>query len=570
MNINTNLSSLITQSSLKTSTSKLNEAIERMTTGCKINHARDNAANFSINTKLGGKLSSYSVAQDNALMGIDMLTTAMDSLDLLSSHLSRMRDLAEQAANGTYGASSLNAIQAEVSSRLVECVRVLDTTEYNKIKLFEGESSATSTQSGDFIQEVKQLSEAEAIAQGYKIIKTADELQAMQDDLSGKYILMNDIDLAGYDWTAVGANTSTPFRGEFNGNGYVISNLTINKPTANYQGLFGHTNGAEIKNIGLENADITGYRYVAALVGDAYDSSISNCYSTGSVTGQVFLGGLVGEVQCDSSISNSYSAGSVTGESQLGGLVGDLDQDSSISNSYSTNSVTGSVGYIGGLVGDMTRSSSISNSYSTGRVADAIFNYNGFIGNIDDSSSCNNNYWNIETSGQTSGYYTTSSVKYDVTGVTTEELNKLIEDGILPSISQKTQSVTSNNSTIFQVGINSDSSSQIKIDTSFSLNLNIDLSTPENARNALTQIDDYLKQINSKQTEFGAAYNRLESVIESIGISIENLTSTKSTICDADIAEVSSEYIKNQILQQASSILMATANQSPAIALQLL
>ena len=110
MKINTNLSSLIVQSSLKTSTNGLNMAIERMTTGFKINHAKDNAANYSINTKLSSKLSSYYVAQDNASMGLDMMTSAMDNLDLISSHLSRMRDLAEQAANGTYGEDSLKAI----------------------------------------------------------------------------------------------------------------------------------------------------------------------------------------------------------------------------------------------------------------------------------------------------------------------------------------------------------------------------------------------------------------------------------------------------------------------------
>ena len=100
--------------------------------------------------------------------------------------------------------------------------------------------------------------------------------------------------------------------------------------------------------------------------------------------------------------------------------------------------------------------------------------------------------------------------------------------------------------------------------------LQLDLSSTENAKNAITEIDKYLKQINEKQTEYGAAYNRLESALESIGVSIDNLTSTQSTIKDADITEESSEYIKMQILQQASATLLATANQTPSIALQLL
>ena len=79
-----------------------------------------------------------------------------------------------------------------------------------------------------------------------------------------------------------------------------------------------------------------------------------------------------------------------------------------------------------------------------------------------------------------------------------------------------------------------------------------------------------LEMVNSKQTDYGAAYNRLESALETIGVSIDNLTSSRSTLRDADIAEVSSDYIKMQILQNASSTLLATANQTPEIALRLL
>ena len=84
LSINTNLSSLIVQSNLKLSTSGLTTAIERMTTAFKINHAKDNAANYAISTKISSKLLSYQAAQDNTSMGLDMLTTATDSLELVT------------------------------------------------------------------------------------------------------------------------------------------------------------------------------------------------------------------------------------------------------------------------------------------------------------------------------------------------------------------------------------------------------------------------------------------------------------------------------------------------------
>ena len=89
----------------------------------------------------------------------------------------------------------------------------------------------------------------------------------------------------------------------------------------------------------------------------------------------------------------------------------------------------------------------------------------------------------------------------------------------------------------------------------------------EGAFNAITEFIDLLSE---KSTQFGAIQNRLESALESIEVNITNLASSRSTIRDADIAELSSTYIQQQILQQASATLMATANQSPAITLQLI
>ena len=81
--------------------------LSKYTTGYKINHAADNAAGYSIATNWQTQLSSLDVAADNAATGADMLTTLEDTYALVSSHLQRVRDLTEQAANGTYGSESL-------------------------------------------------------------------------------------------------------------------------------------------------------------------------------------------------------------------------------------------------------------------------------------------------------------------------------------------------------------------------------------------------------------------------------------------------------------------------------
>lgn len=148
LTINTNLSSLIVQKNLSSATTSLNNAIERMSTGYKINHAKDDAAGFSIANNWQTKIGSLDVASDNASMGADMLKTAEENYSLITEHLQRVRDLTEQAANGTYGADSLKAIASEMTARLNEIDRIAANAEFNGISLMKGTGTAVNLQVG--------------------------------------------------------------------------------------------------------------------------------------------------------------------------------------------------------------------------------------------------------------------------------------------------------------------------------------------------------------------------------------------------------------------------------------
>ena len=144
LTINTNLSSMIVQKNLTASTNQLNQAIERMTTGYKINHASDNAAGYSIAKNWEAKLGSLDVAADNAATGADMLATLEDNYALISQHVQRVRDLTEQAANGTYGDQSKQAIKSEIEARLLEINRIAANCEFNGIDMMAGTGTAAS------------------------------------------------------------------------------------------------------------------------------------------------------------------------------------------------------------------------------------------------------------------------------------------------------------------------------------------------------------------------------------------------------------------------------------------
>jgi hypothetical protein len=292
------------------------------------------------------------------------------------------------------------------------------------------------------------------------------DLDAVRGNLTGSYILMNDLDSTtpGYDelggptanegkgWQPIGTEGDS-FIGSLDGQGYEIRDLFINRLGEEYVGLFGIVDeGAQVEDISLVNATVTGYRYVGGLAGanvgavrDSYSSSsvlgfqvvgcligynggnVSNSYSGGNVTGAIAgesVGGLIG--QNDGTVSNSYSSGNVTGETGVrwvggltgynggtvsnsysnanvtgwdcvGGLAGENWVGGTLRDCYSTGSATGIVD-VGGLVGLNAAEGNVSNSYSTSSVTgnDTV---GGLVASNDGTVS--NSFWDIETSGRT-------------------------------------------------------------------------------------------------------------------------------------------------------------------------
>jgi len=212
-------------------------------------------------------------------------------------------------------------------------------------------------------------------------ISNCAQLQAMENNLSAYYELVNNIDCSEtstWNWDGakykgfepIGNNTDR-FSGGFDGNSYVISNLHINN-IRYYKGLFGYIDsGVEISNVGLEDVDIAGRRYVGGLVGFNNNGLVENSYTTGSVSGNHHVGGLVGYTDIGV-IDNCYSTASVSGVYEnIGGLVGYAYSVATVEDSYATGSVSGGryANNIGGLIGKAYPNPSIRRCYATGDVS---------------------------------------------------------------------------------------------------------------------------------------------------------------------------------------------------------
>lgn len=307
--------------------------------------------------------------------------------------------------------------------------------------------------------------EAQETAEEAVEIEDADDLQELREDLEGDYILVDDIDLSGTDnFEPIGGvgnashvpedspltedievDNTPPFNGTFDGDGHEIAGLIIDRPNRTRVGLFGYIGSdAEIRDVGVVDADLTGYLGVGGLVGEAgLGSTVSDSYVTGEVTAEEggagglvggntggihrshsdvdvnvvdgrSAGGLVGNNNGE--INRSYATGDVEAEASVGGLVG--NNLGTINDSYATGDVTGETQRemeVGGLVG--TNLGWVFRSYAVGEVnndEDENTYVGGLVGRNEREDGVTDSYWDVDSTGKADSH--------NGTGLTTEEM----------------------------------------------------------------------------------------------------------------------------------------------------
>jgi len=465
-----NQSSII-QRSLYSASNSYATAMKRLSTGCRINGASDDAAGLSLSNKLSSSISGLNIANQNTQNGISYLNVGEGALSAMTKDVQRIRNLAVQAANGVYSNSERAMLNQEAQQLKTGLQQTIDSTTFADKKIFGNDSTAPA---------VSHMSEADALAAGHIVIKTAADFVNLVPQTgagtAGKtYMLMGDIDMSSI------ANyiAKTNFAGTFDGNGYTMSGLTINKPAVNYQGLFGTANnGAQFQNVTLNNFDIKGHGEIGGLLGigqtitmkninitnsrihgNGWDTgglvgyivtpTVENCHSSAQVSGNEYVAGLIGYVGQGGTITKSSSTGSASANDIAGGLLGGhlgygylliSESFSSASVSSINSNAGGFIGQIGYDIADMT----IRNCYSTGSV-NSPWGGNGFIGGdvayggiIENcyssgaitgtgggfssqwpSGTYTNNFWNTDTSGKTTGFGPINGA--GVTGITSAQ-----------------------------------------------------------------------------------------------------------------------------------------------------
>jgi len=601
--VNTSYTNLINQHNLAKNTNALEKATERLSTGAKINHAVDDAAGLFIESGLSSQIASLKIANDNTLLATNFLNIANGTLTTVSDCLMRMNDLATQACNSTMSADARTALQNEMDSLVAQINQSIAGSNMNGVATITTGAGAVApiAQPATPAEPVNvQKSQSQLESAGYVActaenlavggntkfyISSAAQLQALATftnaggATSGRtFTLSSDIDLSSVcseskgSWTPIGSveeeyegvDYTNSFKGTFDGNMHVIQNMYLNDDEwTDYLSLFGGTYGAEIKNLGVENIDISvdwGYD-TSGLIGYAADTTISNCYVTGEINGYYLTGGLLGTAN-NSSVTNCYTAVNVItdGGFEVGGLIGEAS-NSTISNCYTTGNVTGYMNYgdVGGITG-RADNTTITNCYATGLVngvqAAEAANKASF-----DASVLDDDMWDKTGSNPT--------LKFGALYTPPEESAPEPSQGggggggAIPVGSAVIR---------LQVGDTTDASSAIEYNSAMALDLDgLDLSTIDNARAAMAKIQTQLETVTSKQSYIGTQINRLSNIYNAQQVRIENTSAARSTIMDTDYAKEVANMVKAQILQQISvSVLTQSQKISGQIALGLI
>lgn len=225
------------------------------------------------------------------------------------------------------------------------------------------------------------------------LVANAGQLNRVRNHLEAHFRQISDIDLGvapfneGSGWDPIGESLAygNSFKGTYDGNGKKILNIFINR-NEDYIGLFGYVYAGEVKNLAVENADVTGVNVVAALIGQVANGKVSNCSSSGKVNATgARSGGLIGAASsCE--LSQLSSEVTVTGTTNAGGLVGEvlgLSGSAFIKDSSATGAVTGTY-VVGGLLGSVNGNSSgktlVENCSATGAVAANAHSVGGLVG----------------------------------------------------------------------------------------------------------------------------------------------------------------------------------------------
>jgi flagellin len=538
LTVNTNVASLNTQRNLNSSSKGLDTSLQRLSTGYRINSAKDDAAGLQISNRLTSQINGLGVATRNANDGISLAQTAEGALQQSTGILQRMRDLALQAANGSNGASERAALQGEVSQLQQELNRIADTTSFGGRKILDGSFGSQSFQVGANAFETISVSVGAASAARIGSNRFNSSVAGLGESATAAQ--------SGIAATAVG---STDF------SDYTTSSIGFASSPANTDGL---TIKGKLGTASIGLSDGSSARQLAAAVNKAADS-----------TGVTASARTAARLQQDASggFTNTSTGGTISFTLYGANNAKDTDGVQVSTNITDWSDLSGLADAINKETGKTGISARVLNNGALEMVSDRGDNII-----IKDYRAVDAEDADVAAELQTLAFGGDNGIADDqdasdiIDGTAT-----LSGDGQGGAVA--VGQVRFESPDAFKIE-NFDTLDGAQQDADVYSNLEavsmIDISTAIGAQNALGIISGAISNIDSQRAQLGAVQNRFENTISNLQNIAENASAARSRIRDTDFAAETSELTKNQILQQAGTAILAQANQLPQAVLSLL
>ena len=614
--INTNSLSLLTQNNLNKSQSSLGTAIERLSSGLRINSAKDDAAGQAIANRFTSNIKGLNQASRNANDGISIAQTTEGALSEINNNLQRVRELSVQATNGTNSQSDLDSIQNEITQRLGEIDRVSGQTQFNGVKVLSGDSSMkiqVGANDGETITiDLKEITSSTLGLNGFNVNG--------KGDVANKAATADDLTLSGFSKaTAANADGSTTFSKDVKNSDATAANVLASVKDKSTLTFTGTGNGLGAVAAG-------GYKYDAANKSYSFNATgVSSANALNKLApnaGDSFTAKVtIGAKSQDVTVSKDGSITTTDGKALFLDEKGNLTQTDASGNAkaatwdnlMANTDTTGKDAY-GNAIGTAVAATievGTTKITSTGGNAqmhkDNAYSaaYTADIGGGGDATTA-------ATAGAAAATIVTtpSNTTVDVTGatVTASQMADAIGTGgftVTDGTGAGEYAVTAGTGAVkfdadgagAGVAVAAYTDNDGKLTTTDKETLQYfahangavtngtgsaiykteagKLTTEgktksESTTDPLEALDKALAKVDALRSDLGAVQNRFDSTITNLGNTLGNLTSARSRIEDADYATEVSNMSRAQILQQAGTSVLAQANQVPQGVLSLL
>jgi len=537
MRINHNISALKANNQLSRTNKLLDESLEKLSSGFRINSAADDSAGLAISEKMRTQISGLEQAARNASDGISVIQTAEGALVEVESMLQRMRELAVQSANGTYTTNDRVAIQTEIDQLNDEIKRISDTTEFNTMTLLDGNIDRKSYSSDNRVSLVS-LSDTVAIG-NYGVKITQDARQAV--------IVGNGTSFTGATTERIISDTE---KGSINVNGESIIVYKGDTLDEVFQKVRDACDNVDVNVFAVDTADLT----ATAPATPAQPSITDNLAMAGYESKPLEQGNTLVFVSRDygsdekiNIYCDSPGLCKLLGLTIKGASAEGIDTKAVLAlkaidpNSLFENTATVSVRGNKITVSD-------SNDFKM------VFEVEpGTVG----TTFVDNKIKDADANPTTPDTVVAGSITAPLAADLPNIVVSVLDAGPMD----------------LQIGANEGQTMAVRIPKVTPKTLGVDkinIGTADGAQEAISLLDNAIEQVSSIRSKLGAYQNRLEHSISNLDVTSENMTESLSRIEDVDMAEEMAEYTQKNVLAQAGTSMLAQANQRPQQILSLI